>query len=146
MHIEYSVSHDGHFIHTIIIDPVTGGEFVEYEVAHATDDRIKPPVSELLEIQNDALRNITKDDISRVLQRRAELKNRHIPHRCAIVVLCPSAHTWDLAKFYERMVMLHSPEIVIVFGDIRTAKIWLGIEYVQPDKADAADTKSHAAD
>lgn len=66
MPIEYSVSRDGHFIHAVVIDPVTGDEFVEYEVVHATDDRIKPPVSELLEIQNDAFRNITKDDILRV--------------------------------------------------------------------------------
>jgi len=69
-----------------------------------------------------------------VFQRRAELKNRHVPHRCAIVVQSSSAHTWDLAKFYEKMVMLHSPEIVIVFGDIDTAKIWLGIEDVQSGK------------
>ena len=59
MPIKYSVSHDGHFIHVVASGLVTSQEFVEYEVAHAMDERIKPPVSELLEIESGALRQIT---------------------------------------------------------------------------------------
>ena len=128
MPIKYSVSRDGHFIHAIASDPVTGQEFVEYEVAHAIDERIKPPVSELLEIQHDALRQVTEDDISRVLERRKELGTPHTPHRCAIVVSYGDPHAWDLAKFYEGMVTLHFPGAVIVFGDLGIAKTWLGME------------------
>jgi len=132
MAIEYSVSRDGHFIHAIASGCVTGDEFVEYEVAHAVDSRIKSPVSELLEIQSDALRQITKEDILRVIERRKELSTPHTLHRCAIVVESGGKHTWDLAKFYEGMSILHSLEVVIVFGDSRIARIWLGIERMQP--------------
>ena len=37
-------------------------------------------------------------------------------------------HAWDLAKFYEGMFRLHYPEVVIVFADVVTARIWLGME------------------
>ena len=134
MPIEYLVSRGGHFVHAVATHPVTRQEFIEYEVAHAIDKNIKTPVSELLEIGHGALRHITKDEMSRVLQRRAEIKRLPLPHRCAIVVSYADAHAWDLAKFYEGMVMLHSPDSVIVFGDINTAKLWLGVEDIQPNE------------
>jgi hypothetical protein len=134
MPIEYSVSRDGHFIHAIASDPVTGQEFVEYEVAHAIDERIKPPISELLEIQSGALKQVTKEDISRALERRKELGSKPTPHRCAIVVSYGNTHSWDLGKFYEGLVVLHAPEVVIVFGDYKTARTWLGVEDITPNK------------
>ena len=127
MGIEYSVSRDGHFIHAIVSDPVTAQEFIEYEVTHASDPRIKDPVSEMLEIRAGALSRITKDDILKAVQQRRELSNPHTRHRCGIVVSEADTQSWDLAKFYEGMAILHSPEVVIVFGDARIAKIWLGI-------------------
>ncbi|MHC4582021.1 MAG: hypothetical protein ACYS14_11240 [Planctomycetota bacterium] len=126
MPIAYTVHPGGHFVHAIASSPVTPEEFIGYEVAHAIDSRVRPPVSELLEIQHGACRHITMDDMSKVLERRGELEKRPIPHRCAIVVSYGDAHAWNLAKFYEGMVVLHSPEIVIVFGDASTARIWLG--------------------
>ena len=56
MPITYEVHKDGHFIHAVASRVLTGDEFVEYEVAHAIDERIKPPVSELLEVQHGACR------------------------------------------------------------------------------------------
>ncbi len=127
MPIKYVVSPDGHLIHAIASDLVTVEELIEYEVAHAIDDRIKPPVSELLEIQSDAMRQITKADVLRALERRRELTKQHTPHECAIVVSPGGTHAWSLKEYYEGMVVLHSPEMVIVTGNSRTAKIWLGI-------------------
>jgi hypothetical protein len=135
MPIKYTVSHGGHFVHAVATDPVTREEFVEYEVTHAIDERIKTPVFELLEIGYGVLRHITKEDMSKVLQRRAETTKLPIPHHCAIVVSYGNAHAWDLAKFYEGMVMLHSPESVIVFSDTHTAKLWLGVENIQPNES-----------
>ena len=132
MPIRYSVSGDGHFIHAIASDPVTSQEFVEYEVDHAIDNRIRAPVSELLEIETGALRQITKDDILMVMERRKDAATPQTRHRCGIIVSYADAHAWDIAKFYEGMAMLHSPETVIVFGDARIARIWLGVEDGQP--------------
>ncbi|HUU40290.1 MAG TPA: hypothetical protein VMW42_05060 [Desulfatiglandales bacterium] len=128
MPITYTVDHEGHFIHAVAIYPVTIEEFIEYEVAHATDERVKPPVSELLETQRSALKEITLDDMRKALKRREKLEREPEPHRCAIVVSPSDAYGWNLAKFYEGMVMLHTPETVIVFGDVRLARIWLGVK------------------
>ena len=126
MPISYSVYGNGHYIHAVARGVITRDEFIEYEVSHAIDKRIAMPVSELLEVQYGALRNIKKDDVDRVLRRRTEVKDSPVPHRCAIVVSYADSHAWELAKFYEGMAILHSPESVIVFGDSRTARVWLG--------------------
>ncbi|MDY6862765.1 MAG: hypothetical protein SV062_07220 [Thermodesulfobacteriota bacterium] len=127
MPIKYNVSPDGHFIHAIANGIITPKEFIEFEVAHGSDKRLKPPVNELLEIEYGACRNINKDDISKVLQRRKEIKDPPTPHRCAIVVSYGDAQSWDIASFYEGMVIVHYPETVIVFGDSRIARTWLGV-------------------
>jgi hypothetical protein len=143
MPISYSVHHGGHFIHAIAESPLTRQEFVDYEVAHAIDRRIKPPVSELFEISADAFKNITMDDMREVLKRRSEASEAvdHLfqPHRCAIVLGSLDDHSWDLAKFYEGMVILHSPETVIVFASADIARRWIGFEDTQPNKPDSGD-------
>jgi hypothetical protein len=138
MPITYEVHKGGHFIHAVASGVLTGDEFVEYEVAHATDERIKPPVSELLEIQHGACRQLTKDDVSRVLERRKQEQRLPTPHRCAIVVSLSDERSWDLAKFYEGMVTLHPAESVIVFGDVRIARTWLGVgDWVAAERGDS---------
>ncbi len=128
MPITYDVYNDGHFIHAVTGGTVTAEEFIDYEIAHATDKRVRPPVAELLEIRPGACENITKDDCIRAFNKRKDLENPSTPHQCAIVVPYGETRSWDLAKFYEGMVALHLSGRVIVFGDINTAKIWLGIE------------------
>ena len=138
MPISYSVHHGGHFIHAVAEKPVSRQELVDYEVAHALDERIKPPVSELFEISAEAFKHITMDDMREVLKRRGEVDRLPQPHRCAIVLGSPDAHSWNLAKFYEGMAMLHSPETVIVFASAAVARRWIGFEDSQPNKAEAA--------
>ncbi|GEM_PF-941787 len=133
MPISYTVHDGGHFIHTIATNPLTSQEFVDYEVAHAIDIRIRQPVSELFEISAGALQHITMDDMREVLKRRSTLKRLPQPHRCAIVLYSLDDHSWDLAKFYEGMVTLHSPETVIVFANADIAIKWLGFEDYLPD-------------
>jgi hypothetical protein len=41
MPITYSVYREGHFIHAIAESPLTAKKFVDYEVAHSIDKRIK---------------------------------------------------------------------------------------------------------
>lgn len=127
MPIKYDISADGHFIHAIADGVITPKEFVEFEVAHGSDKRLKPPVDELLEIKSGAFNNINKDDVSEVLQQRKTLSDLPTPHRCAIVIANNDIQGWNIAKYYEQMVTLHYPASVIVFGDMQIAKIWLGI-------------------
>ena len=128
MPIEYSVSDDGYFIDTTASGLVTPQEYIGYEMTHVVDKRVRTPFSELLVIESGAFEQITRDDISRVIEQRRELAELPIQHRCAIVVAMSDFHAWDLAKFYEGMFRLHYPEVVIVFADTITARIWLGVE------------------
>ncbi len=130
MPITYSVSADGHFIHAKAESPLSSKEFIHYEVAHAVDDCIKPPVSEFFEIPASAFQHISMDDMEEVIRRRGEAKRLPTPHRCAIVLGSLDDHTWALAKFYEGMVMLHSPETVIVFANAEIAKKWIGFQEI----------------
>lgn len=127
MSIIYEVSDDGHFIHAIVSAPLTSKEFVDFEIAHAIDERIKSPVAEIFEVKKDALKDITRSDIDKVIERRKEIYKQHTYHRCAVVVSLNDSYSWSIAKFYEGMSLLHFPESVIVFGDIHLAKVWLGI-------------------
>jgi hypothetical protein len=135
MPITYDVHQGGHFIHAIASPAVLPPEFVDYEIAHAIDPQIKTPVAELLEIRPGACKAITQDDMVAVLARRQECPRGPTPHRCAIVVADGDTHAWNLARFYEGMVRLHYPENVIVFGDVRIARIWLGVDDVVVDPA-----------
>jgi hypothetical protein len=134
MPITYTVHDGGHFINARAHGTVSPDEFVEYEIAHAIDERIKPPVSELFEIESGALKDITMDDFARIIEKRKQIKKEPKPHRCAMVVSLSDDHSWNLAKFYEKMVMLHRPEVVIVFGNLQTARTWLGVQSRKPDK------------
>lgn len=132
MPIAYDVRNSGHFIHAVASHPVTGKEFVDYEIAHAIDPQIKPPVSELLEIRHGACQLVTSEDMEAVLARRKQVPQPPTPHRCAIVVSHGDTHAWELASFYDGMVRLHFPENVIIFGDARIARTWLGVDDIIP--------------
>ncbi|UCF79460.1 MAG: hypothetical protein JSW03_04260 [Candidatus Eiseniibacteriota bacterium] len=128
MPITYNVYRDGRFIHAVAKGPLTSDEFVQYELDHATDKRIKSPLAELLEIEPGACKDITMEDMNRVLEQRSRIKRSPARHRCAIVVSPTDTRCWDLAKFYEAMVPLHNPETTIVFGDAEVARVWLGVD------------------
>lgn len=137
MPISYSVFDEGHSIHAVAESPLTAQEFVDYEVAHAVDERVQPPVSELFELPAAALQGITMEDMRAVLERRGRIARLPTPHRCAVVLDSLDAHAWGLAKFYEGMVMLHSPEAVIVFAQAGIARTWLGFRDLPREAPDA---------
>lgn len=127
MPIEYTVHHNGHFIYAVASGTVTDEEFIDYELMHATGEDLKPPVSELMEIRPGACKQVTYEGMLKVLERRKEHKKTTKLHRCAIVLPYTNVHGWNLLKFYEGMLKLHYPEIVMVFGDGRLARVWLGV-------------------
>lgn len=128
MPISYSVLREGHFIHSIAEDKVSFDEFLQFEINHTIDERVKTPAYELFEIKPGAFDEITKTDIKKILEERKRMEIHPKTHKCAVVVSPGDIKSWDVAKFYEDMSLLHHPEVVIVFGDINTAKIWLRIK------------------
>ena len=132
MPIRYAVRADGRFIHATAYDTVTDKDLVEYEIAFASDERITHPADELLEFKRQSVVEVTRDGILEALERKKGLAREQVDHRCAIVVPYGDSVTWDLAKFYESMAMLHSAYGVIVFGDVAIARLWLGVDGDQP--------------
>ena len=126
MPIKYEILNNGRFIKAVAYDTITDEDFVEYESIHIKDERIKPPVDELLEIAPDAVINLTSEGIRQALKKNKKLDRYKIRHRCAIVVRHPDEIAWDLAKYYETMARLHAPSSVIVFANPDIAWHWLG--------------------
>ncbi|MBW2562015.1 MAG: hypothetical protein JRE40_14340 [Deltaproteobacteria bacterium] len=86
MPITYDILNDGHYIHAVATPPVTSEDFIEYEVTHAIDERVKAPVSELFEVKHGACDNITIADMSEVLRIRKEIGKP--PNPTAVPSLC----------------------------------------------------------
>jgi len=128
MPITYKVSENGHFIYAVASGMVTEEEFVNYEIEHANDLNIESPVAELFVIQSGSCENMTLESCEKVIEKRKEIEAKPTRHNCAIVLSYGDRHAWDLAKFYEGMVNLHFPKNVIVFGDERIARTWLGVK------------------
>jgi hypothetical protein len=128
MPIKYDVLRAGHFVKAVASGIVTEDEWIEYEVRHTVDDRIKPPLCELLRIDYEAYRNFTKDGLLRALENRKNQDKRPVPHRCAVVVTPGDVQGWSLTRLYEGLRTLHYPESVILFGEDRMAMTWLGFE------------------
>jgi len=123
--IEYSVREGGRFVHAIARGEVTNEEFIDYETKRGGDARVKASCRELLEVPAGVLRLVTREAIEEALSRRAA-KAARAPHRCAIVVSYSDSAAWDLAKLFEKLAAARSPGSVVVFGDVGTAKTWLG--------------------
>jgi hypothetical protein len=132
MPITYKASSDGHFIHAVASGNLSVRDFIDYEKEHAGDPRLKAPLAELLEITYGSCSKLEPSDFDEVLQFRKSLPDPPEPHRCAILVSYGDIKCWDIAELYSGLVNLHFPESVIVFGDARTARIWLGIEEFTP--------------
>jgi len=126
MPIKYEVLDDGRFILAKAYGIVTDADFIEYEVAHTSNSRIRPPTDELLEIAPDAAIQVTRQGILKALQKHKKLGGHQHDHRCAIVVISPERIAWDIAKFYESMAKMHFPSSVIVFAAYDIARLWLG--------------------
>ncbi len=131
MPITYSVSKDGHFIHAVADGVVTNEDILAYEIEFRDDGRIKPPVKELLEIKPGCEKEFTMEGVADAVKQKEKTLHKNSHHTCAIVVPYEDNSGWDLANFYSTMAQMHFPSSVIVFGDIRIAKTWLGVESTQ---------------
>lgn len=127
MPIKYDISHNGKFIHAVAEPVVTSAELFDYENNHLAAEEVQHPVRELIEVRAGAFQGLTREDFAALYSTCSEERTDATPHRCAIVVSPDDCESWDTAKFYESMAMLHRPEVVIVFGDLKAAKLWLGV-------------------
>lgn len=124
MSIKYTVSADGTFVHATATDTLTLEEIKNFINDTEDDTHIKPGFIELFDV-----RMISESQIDfQALMEIRELilaSSKYINHsKLAIVVGKKSS--FENAREYEQLV---SPDTqnVIVFNNISTAKIWLGV-------------------
>jgi len=123
MPIEYTVSSDGMFVHAIGSGVVTVDEVRRYMHDIAHDDCVKPGFRELFDAREITESRIVPESFVDIHKLVLADPKRKRGNKMAIVV--GSSSSFHNAKRYERLAMSNSQN-VIVFNDVRTAKIWLG--------------------
>ena len=128
MPVQYEVSADGKFVRATATGEITPEEIHEFIQAIARDDRVKPGFRELFDVSHISASKVEKESFARIRQLVLQNPKRLPGSHLAIVV--GSGSSFDKAREYERIA---SPgvENVIVFNDLHTAEVWLGVTDVE---------------
>ncbi|RJQ45898.1 MAG: hypothetical protein C4534_03670 [Gaiellales bacterium] len=122
MPIDFSISDDGHFIETMISGELSCPELVEYEIAHTTDERLRSPLLELLEVSPGSICRLDDGELAAIFECRKENARLFRSHRCVLVISPEDVRAPELNRFFADLTLLHSPEVVVIFGDAPTAR------------------------
>jgi hypothetical protein len=123
MPIEYTVGSDGMFVHAVASGAVTLDDVHRYmhDVAH--DEHVRPGFSELFDGCEITESDVVPESFVYICELVLADPKRKRGNKVAIVVRKSSS--FHNAQQYERLVRSEAQN-VIVFNDVRTAKIWLG--------------------
>ena len=128
MPIRYEVSADGNFVRATATGEIAPEEIHAFIEALIRDDRIKPGFRELFDASPITSSKVEMDAFPKIRQLVLQNPKRTPGSQLAIVV--GSGSSFDKAREYERIA---SPGIenVIVFNDVHTAEVWLGVTDVE---------------
>jgi hypothetical protein len=124
MPVRYEVSADGKFVRATATGELKVEEIHGFIKAVAEDDRIKPGFLELFDVRRISASQVKPESFARIRQLVMDNPKRLPGSQLAIVVATGSSY--DKARQYEAAA---SPDVenVIVFNDMATAEVWLGI-------------------
>ncbi len=123
MSLTYGVSADGSFVYAVAGGHLRPEDVLEYETAISADDRVKRGFKEIVDVSGITEASITADDFQKVRDMMRASGKRTRRNRLAIVVSRDSS--FKNARYFEQLV---DPELtVIVFNNIQTAMVWLGV-------------------
>jgi hypothetical protein len=125
MSLKYVVSEDGKFVYTTVSGTLEEEEIIKYLHDVIKDKRIKPGFSELFDMTHLSGSPITPDLF--LLLRDLIASNPKKNPQSKVAIVAGPAGSFEKARQFESVV---SPEVanVIVFGDIETARVWLGVK------------------
>jgi hypothetical protein len=131
MPIEYTVSEDGTFVHTVCTGFPSPNDLIRHEESLLVDDRIrKPGFKELFDASGIQGTDVEKDTVEKVAQIVLSNPGKLTASKVAIVV--GDQATYQKARYYEKLI--GSLETIIVFNDASIAKIWLDVADAVPAK------------
>ena len=128
MPVRYTVSSNGLFIHAVAHGLLKSDDIYQYINDISQDDRVKPGFSELFDVHEMTESQVIPELFGDFRKLIRDDPKRKRGGKLAIVVRTNSS--FNKAQQYERSVM---PDVqnVIVFNDVHTAKIWLGVTEVR---------------
>ncbi len=123
MPITYAVSDDGSFVWATVIASLTPEELFKYEQKTAKDERIRPGFRELFDVTQTDQVQVSKETMEQVRNLSAMNPKKGSGNQLAIVA---RGESFDHARYYEQIA---TPQLqnVIVFNNLNTALIWLGV-------------------
>jgi len=129
MPIEYTVSEDGTFVHTVCTGFPTPEELIRHEESLLHDSRIKKPgFKQLFDTTRISGTSVENDTVERIAKMVFSNPEKLASAKLAIVV--GDAETYQKARYYEKLI---GPlENIIVFNDVGVAKIWLDVSKETP--------------
>jgi hypothetical protein len=125
MSVKYTVNDNGTFVYTAATGTLRPDEIKKYLVDMANDERLKPGYRELFDMTRLIESLITPASFPEILKLITANPKKQRGSKLAIVA--GPEGTFETARQFERLA---SPDVVkiIVFSDIETAKVWLGVE------------------
>ena len=125
MSVKYTVNDNGTFVYAVATGTLTLDEIKKYLVDMANDERLKPGYRELFDMTRLIKSLITPASFPEILELIAA--NPKKQHSSKLAIVAGPEGSFETARQFERLA---SPDVVkiIVFSDIETAKVWLGVE------------------
>jgi len=128
--VSYTVSTDGSFVWATVIASLTPEELYEYEQKTAIDERIRPGFRELFDVTQTDQVEVTKETMEQVRNLSAVNPKKGKGNQLAIVA---RGQSFDHARYYE-YITAPNLQNVIVFNNLNTALLWLGVSIKEANK------------
>lgn len=134
MAVRYEVSADGKFVRATATGELKVEEIHEFIKAVAGDSRVKPGFRELFDVRRISASQVKPESFARIRQLVKDSPKRLPGSQLAIVVA--TGGSYDKARQYETAA---SPDVenIIVFNDMATAEIWLGVTDMETEPSGA---------
>jgi len=128
MSVKYTVNDNGTLVYAVAAEILSPDEMSKYLVDMANDERLKPGYRELFDMTMLTKSLITPESFPEIMKLIAANPKKQRGSKLAIVA--GPEGTFETARQFERAASSDMLKI-IVFNDIETAKVWLGVETQQ---------------
>ena len=125
MSVKYTVNDKGTLVYAVANGTLTPDELNKYLVDMANDERIKPGYRELFDMTQLVESLITPASFPEILKLIAANPKKR--HGSKLAIVAGPEGSFETLRQFERQAGEDVVKI-IVFNDIETAKVWLGIE------------------
>ena len=140
MPIEYTVSPDGKFVYAVATGVLKPDEIYRYVHETAEDERIEPGHREIFDVREILESEVSPESFDKIRELIIASPKRKQSNKLAIVVRKSSS--FYNARRFESMVR-DGVQNVIVFNDIHTAKVWLGVNDMEIERTTASEGTTH---